>query len=110
MARETCVFRIGGEDLIVPALNLENLESCREDMIALSPQMSGFDYARCVLRILGKVLNIPSDDLIESCLAGEITTIPSQMSNLLRISGFDMGEEVASVGEPELPGIGTSTP
>jgi len=89
-------FRIGGKDVKVPAINLEALERCTDDMKLLSPEMTGFEYARCVLRIVASVLDIDANEIIAHTLAGEVSKLPETMVELLKISGFDMGEAKAA--------------
>src|SRR5258706_10977196 len=49
---ETAVFRIGGQDLLVPALTLDVLDRKRVAIQAMSPELSITDYAKLVVEII----------------------------------------------------------
>lgn len=110
---ETATFRIGGRDLKVPALTLWDLELNREDMQSLSPQMRWTEYGATVIRIVARKLKDGGDwepfceALQRSCSVKEARELSVQFNDLLRVSGFEMGEAEAAVEEN--PGTGTLT-
>jgi hypothetical protein len=108
---EHAIFRIGGRDLIIPALTLWDLEVSRTDITTLTADMPWSLYATQVVRIISRKLNEDNptefgDALLKSCSVPEARNLATQFTELLRVSGFEMGEAEATV---ENPGTGTST-
>lgn len=111
---ETARFRIGGVDYDVPALALYDLEHSRASIAALSPELDTITYARHVIDIISGLL-APDDpeaelamqkSLMKVCSFPESKGLVTSMNDLLRVSGFDMGE--AEPPEGANPGTGTS--
>lgn len=115
---ETATFRIGGRDLVVPALTLWDLEISREQITSMSPDMSWSEYAANVIKVVAAKLkpdhaNEFAESLQKSCSVREARELATQFSRLLFVSGFDIPDPDAPVGEDsatvEHPGIGTLT-
>lgn len=108
---ESAPFRIGGRTLNVPALTLWDLELSKDDMQALTPEMAWTTYATTVIRIIARKLKEDNprefgDALLKSCSVDEARNKATEFTELLRVSGFEMGEAVAATPEN---GTGTST-
>lgn len=111
---ERVVFKIGGQDIEVPALSFDVLERRKEQVQGLDPDLSILDYAALVLDIISCALEPYRPELTlavlrRACTWQEARELPTAMSNLMIVSGFTapVGEEVAAVEES--PGTGTST-
>ncbi len=110
---ETVIFRIGGEDIPVPAIYFDDLErpEVREPLDALGPELPRQEYIGHVLAIVAAQLSPYRPELTvtalrKRCLAGESFQLIGTMNELLRRSGFPIPETV--VPPPANPGTGTS--
>ena len=115
---KTATFRIGGEDLEVPAIGflaLDENEDLKTHVNGLSPDIPAGEYIRHVLAIVAVQVRhrrpeLTYDVLLNWLLAGEGTGIITAMSELIRISGFQAPEPTETPPTPEAnPGTGTST-
>ena len=107
--RETATFRIGGQDIAVPALTLYVLDRTKESISALSPDLSFTDYAKHVIEVVSVALEdsrpeLTVEALSKVCSLMEMRGLVGAMGELLKASGFEMGEEPAAS-----PGTGTLT-
>jgi hypothetical protein len=118
-SHETCVFTIGGVDLEVPALNLFVMQSVKNELIGLGPDLDWISYAASVVRIVYAALknahpemSMTEEELLKACSLKEMRELPSAMNRLLDASGFETGPEVQAVGTAAEvdAGIGTSPP
>lgn len=106
------IFTIGGEEYRVPALNLFVLEQCQDEINALGPDLTWIEYAQNSIRIIRLALEDAYPDLTYEalsrvCSVPEMRGLIPSMTELLRTSGFLMGEAEATA---ESPGIGTLSP
>ena len=119
---KTATFRIGGEDLAVPAIGFFDIdanEELRDHLAALSPDITRREYVERVLAIIAIQLAPYRSDLTVDVLkralgAGEANDLVTATTELLRASGFQIPETVpettAPTPEPTAsPGTGTST-
>jgi hypothetical protein len=107
--RETANFHIGGQDIAVPALTLYVMDRTKDAITALSPDLGFTDYAKRVIEIVSVALEdsrpeLTAEALARVCSFPDMRDLPSAMNELLRVSGFLMGE-----AEAASPGTGTST-
>lgn len=109
-------FSIGGKDVPVRAMQLFDLQCCKEYILALDPTLDKITYGTLVLNILAymtspedsplEVLDAKAKAMAKSCSGKELLALPTRMNELLGISGFDApGEAEAGAS----PGTGTST-
>jgi hypothetical protein len=108
---ESAKFKIGGRVLVVPALTLWDLELSRDEIQSLTPEMQWSTYATTVVKIIARKLNEDNttpyaEALLRSCSIEEAMAKAVEFNELLRVSGFEMGEVVAATGTS---GTGTST-
>ena len=110
---ETAKFKIGGAEIDVPALTLSSLLRAREYLLKLAPDLDWILYSEAVLRIVEIALSESKPEMTfaamaNACSVSEMRALPGAMNDLLRISGFDMGEAQAQPDQTEVLGIGTS--
>jgi hypothetical protein len=93
-------FTIGGNEIEVPVLNLRTLELCKDNLIALGPEMNWIEYASHVVTIIGTALATQNTlpvhsvvDLKNSCSVPEMRNLATGFLELMKISGFEMGNE-----------------
>lgn len=113
---ESASFRIGGQDILVPAMTLYVLDKCADDIKALSPDMSLTDYCKHVINIVSTIL-APDElgaeiemalRLQKVCSFSEMQGLIRSMGELLSVSGFaPSGEDEATSAAN--PGTGTLT-
>lgn len=108
---ETATFRIGGRDLVVPALTLWDLEQSSDLIRGLTADMPWPEYATRVVRIISRKLNEDNplafgDALLKSCSVKEGQGLAVAFGRLLSVSGFD---DAPGEAEAASPGTGTST-
>lgn len=118
---KTATFRIGGEDLAVPAIgffDIDGNEALRDHLAALGPDITRREYVERVLEIIAIQLAPYRPDLTVGVLrralgAGEANDLVSATTELLRASGFQIPETTPETTAPapveESPGTGTST-
>ncbi len=111
---ESATFKIGGQDVMVPALNLYTLGRCKDLLLVMTPDMNWVTYADHVMQIIAITLEdirpeLTLDSLRKACSVPEIRELSASMNELLTVSGFN-----AAVGEADatapVPGTGTSMP
>jgi hypothetical protein len=115
---DTTVFRIGGVDIDVPALNLFVMMKVKDELLALGPNLDWVSYAVNVVHIVYASLKdahpemlVGEDDFLKSCSLAEMRELAGAMNRLLDVSGFDAGDPSPNVivpAKPESPGTGTS--
>lgn len=126
LPRKTVVFRIGDEEIQVRALgflDLDENETVRAALDALSPDIPSREYLRHVMTIVAnqtvalepgwsqeqlvQVRAARAEEYMQALLAGEGSEVIESMGKLLRVSGFRLPEP-ATVPATENPGTGTS--
>ncbi len=102
---ETAPFVIGGRTIDVPALNLEILLEKRDEIRSLDGDMSVIEYAKVVIDLVAALRpDLDAKMLRQECSFIEARNLIGAWSELLRVSGFGLGEPEAAS-----PGTGTST-
>lgn len=113
---DTATFRIGGQDVEVPALTLAVLGRCKDAINGLSPELDFITYSQFVIKILATALKairpeLTEEFLSENCSVVEMRNLAQSLHTLFEISGFSMGEAEAAGDEAtQSLGTGTSTP
>jgi len=113
---EYAEFLVGGRAIKVRALSLYDLDALKSEIRGLDPtNVDWITYGVTVMRILAFLTSGDEPDMAmvdakaramaKTCTWAEVKNLPTQIDQLLRISGFDSpGEDQAAN-----PGTGTST-
>lgn len=114
---ETAEFTIGGQKINVRAMQLYDLECCKEYILALDPTLDKITYGMIILNIVGymtspegtpkEVLSAKVTEMSKRCSGKEMLALTASMDRLLLVSGFEPPSGEAGAGAS--PGTGTST-
>jgi len=119
-SHETATFKIGGQDIEVPALNLFVMDKVKDQLLTLGPNLDWISYAVNVIHIVYMSLKdshpemtTTEDEFLKACSLKEMRELPQEMNVLLDISGFEATQspEAPAEGpkaEGPQPGTGTS--
>lgn len=114
---ETSPFKIGGKIINVPVMSFYDVERFRDKIEAIQPTTDWIEYPKSVLGMVSQLL-FPDDEaaaqtaferMQRACSVEEMRQLGPAFTELLRASGFIMGEAQATGTEPGAPGTGTST-
>jgi hypothetical protein len=105
-SHETTKFKIGGQDIEVPALNLFVMDKVKDSLLSLGPNLDWISYAVNVVHIIYEALKgahpemqVSEEDLLKACSLAEMREFPNLVNQLLEISGFE-------ATSPETPAVG----
>lgn len=107
--RECAKFTIGGEDIYVPAFNLDTLGVKKNEIRSADIALPIIEFGEIVINVIAYALHESRPELTEEvlrkrCSYPELKGLVDSWFELISVSGFGMGE-----AEAASPGTGTST-
>ena len=114
LSSDTVKFRVGGEDIDVPALSFWGLKRAKPYLINLDRGLDWIDFGENVMEVLAVALEgkapkerFSAEALERRCSIDEARALSGSMTELLRLSGFLKSGEAET--QEASPGTGTST-